>query len=219
MKKNLIILENSKIFTEKLCKIFKKENMQIITLNESIYNLENSKSSIIYPIDKKNTNFKLLTSIIKNKIKTLDSIIINTDIPLYTKPLEQINDYHWEQQIYKNINTPFYLIKNMLSLLKKTKNPNINIIIHKNPANIKAYWSITECINNGLIALMETINEEYKNINNLRINCISTENINSLYKKNIYPYKVNQNDKNLQHLVNTLIYLIKSNIKNKIIKV
>ncbi len=216
-KKNIIMIGSLANYMKHLCENLLKKKYQIFFLNPNIYELEKNKNTSIYPISSNLEELNILQHILKKKIKNIEGIIINTSEPYYAQPFEQIDSKLWINTLTTNIYLNINIIKNNILLLKKSKNPFITIILHQHTKKIKAFFGLNNCINNALIALMKTLTKEYKNISNIKINCITTENIKISYKKEIYPYKINKNFKNINNLIKTNMFLMKKKIKNKII--
>lgn len=211
-KKNVVILGS---LDDHLFKLSNEYNL--ILINDDIHCLEKNKYIMHFPIKNTLDEIKILTNILKKRFKIIDAIIINIKEPYETKPIEKIKYDIFCMSIRSNINNFILTIKYFIPLLKLSENPNIIIIFHKNLFNIKAYWSITESTNKFLLMFTQCMNEEYKNISDIKINFISTENIINIYKKNIFPY-INLK-KTTTSLYKICFYIIKNTIKNLIIKI
>ena len=214
-KKNIIILGSSACYLSSLTNFL--TNQKLILIDENIYFLENVKNVSWFPIKNIKNEFEIFSCILNKHVKLIDAIIINLYEPMSTEPIEKINNSKWNNNITKHINDFFLILKYLLPLVQKSYNAKLIIILHKNAYNIKAYWSITESVNNVFITFLKCLNEEYKNITNIKINFVSTENISDLYKKNIYPYKSKK--KPVTALYEACLYLINNDIKNMIIKI
>lgn len=218
MKKiNSIILASENNNLIKL--ISKKINENIILINENIYNLEritkNNKKIILYPIKFEKENYEkeksIFFEIIKKRINNIEKIIIDTKEPKYARIFSNISNDEFTNLLKKDIENITTLLKSFLTYTNKIK---IIILIHKEKNTNANFLIFKQCINKFLLELMHSINASNKNT---YINCISTENINLEYKKNIYPFKKNIHLKKISDLTNTCICILKKNIKNKII--
>ncbi|HIH2762956.1 MAG TPA: hypothetical protein ACYCDA_01335 [Candidatus Azoamicus sp.] len=218
MKKiNSIILlsENEKLINL----ISKKTNESIILLNENIHDLEktikNNKKIIVYPIKIENENYEkeklIFFETIKKNINKIEKIIIDTKEPTSAKVFSNINNEEFSHVLKKDIENILKLLKSYLQYEDKIK---ILILIHKEKNTKNNFLTLKYCINKFMLELMHNINKNYTNI---KINCISTENVNLKYKKNIYPFKKNIHLKKISDLTNACIFILKKNIKNKIL--
>lgn len=217
MKKfNGIILSSENTNLIKL--INKKINENIILINENIYNLEkitkNNKKIILYPkLNKENYEKEesIFFEIIKKRINNIEKIIIDTKEPKYARIFSNTDNSEFKNLLKKDIENIITLLKSFLTYTNKIK---IIILIHKEKNTNANFLTFKQCINKFLLELMHSIN---KNNKNTYINCISTENINLEYKKNIYPFRKSMHLKKISDLTNTCIFILKKNIKNKII--
>lgn len=190
----------------------------IIIFDKDIYFLEKyqKNSNIhIFPIDIKQNEINTIQWLIQKKIKNIDGIIIYTYEPEKITLLNQINNKKINTFLQKNINIIFLMIKSFINILEYSNNPFITIYLHKNAKNIQTFLSISECINSMITTLTKTLYQEYKNIKDIKINLLSTENINLIYKKKNYTYKKNKNLKNNHNILDTQTYILKKKIKNK----
>lgn len=211
---NLIVLDIFNIVSEDLCERLKFFYENLLILEEDIYSLEKKSNFIVFPINK---DLKSLKNFLKKDFK-VSNFIVFTDLVGLVKPFDQISF----QDLYESNKKFVFLlnyIKSFLSLFKNNDEINLFVILHKNFKNKIPFWYISDFINSSMISLMEIINFEYKNITNLRINCISTENIKNLYNKNIFPYRNIFVEKNIINLAEVCFYLSNKKINNKIIKI
>lgn len=218
MKKinNIILLSTNEKLINSLSK---KAYENIILINENIHYLEkiakNNKKIILYPIAIKNDNYEkeksIFFEIIKKNINKIEKIIIDTKEPEYARLFSNINNEEFLYLLNKDIENVLKLFKSFLKYEDKIK---ILILIHKEKNAKNNFLIIKNCINKFLLEFMNNINKNYTNI---KINCISTENVNLEYKKNIYPFKKNIHFKKVSDLTNACMFILKKNIKNKIL--
>lgn len=219
-KKNILIHGANIVNVTNLQENCIDSKYKIILLEKNIYTLEQAKKHFntnIFPWDAAKNDITSLQYMLIKRAKKIDGIIIYTSEPNEVTITDQINEKILNENIQTNIHTLFLIIKLLIPLLKKSKDPFITIYLHKNRKNIKTFLSISECINSTLTTLTKTLNHEYQNIKNIRTNLVSTENINLAYKKHIYPYKKTHNMKHDHNIIKTNFYLLDKNIKNKIV--
>lgn len=215
-KKNILIFKTNDNIHKLLQKKLTTMGANVIIADYESKNNYDNDSTSIYNINKKNnvTNeYILLKNLIQRKYKYIDSMILNNLIFPDSTPIEYFNTKKWINVINNNINNTFIIIKTFISLIKKSKNGSIIFNIHKNKKSNKAFIGCFESTNAYLISLMKTINDEYKNINNIRVNAI---NINKIKNKILYPFKKKVYEQD-SDIIDTYIYLINKNLKNKII--
>lgn len=215
MKKNnkiIILSENEKLITS----ISKAHKEEIILISTNIYALEKIVSDnkiIIYPIKLKECNYYdekiILSNIIKKYLNVISTIIIDTKTPENAQTFKNMSIKKLEDSINSEITYTTQLLNFFSNLEKKIK---LIILINKEKKSSNNFFTIKNCINKFLIELMKN-----ENSNNININCISTENINLDYKNYIYPFKNKKKLKDISILANACNFVIKKNVKNKII--
>jgi len=62
---------------------------------------------------------------IKNKFRKLDALINNVGIAGPTGTIEKLDSSEWENTLHVNVNSHFYLVKQAIPLLKKSKTSSI----------------------------------------------------------------------------------------------
>ncbi len=216
MKKNnkiIILSKNENLINS----IIKENKIKPILINEHIYNLEESKKKNnipIYPIKLTksfNNNEKMLFSyIIKKYLNIRSRIIIDTEEPKNAQPFENTNITNITELVNNDIN----YILSLLKILNNSENEiRLIFLIHKEKKTQNNFFTVKNCINKFIIEFMKNEN----NNKNIYINCISTENINLNYKNQIYPFKNKIKLKDISMLTKACDFIIKRNIKNKLI--
>lgn len=212
----IFIGKNSKIL-QTLCK---NKKIKLMLIDKDIHNLEKeikqNKNLIAYPLNtqklKENSQI-ILKNITKKNFKTIKSIIIYTQEPHYAKPLENLESKEWIESFNENIHLTINIIKQIINFFSNI-NTSIIFILHREKIQKNKFFCLNQSINQILIKIMTTLNE---NNSNIKINCISTENITLNYKKHIYPYKNKKSLKEIIKLTNACSFITKKNIRNKII--
>lgn len=209
----MLLTENEKLIN--LLKIKEK----IILINSKIEKLEkinkNNKNVKIYPITFEKEIYEreniIFEKIIKKSINKIKCLIIDTDEPKYATPFQNFKLYDFIEILKNDIENTINLLKNAINLDNEL---SVIIIIHRGKYTKSIFFTIKECINKFIIELMNNLNENNKKI---KINCISTENINLDYKKKLYPFKKKHNYKQIKCLIDAYEFISVKNIKNKII--
>lgn len=187
-------------------------NVKIILTHNNIYDLENNKKLLkniyIYPVNNimiTNNDTKIFTQIITNKIKNADLMIVDTPQPKFAKPIENIKISEWNAHFLREIMHILYLINIYI------QNKIIIFIIYREKKIKNPFFIINRCINKIILEITTHLNK------NIKINIISTENINTEYKTKIYPQKKQKKLKNIELIKKAIELIKKHNLNKKII--
>lgn len=195
------------------------EKKKILCLHNNIIELERINKSFgcrVYPFCDKKINFLEFRLLLNKNFNRLDEIVFCVDYFLHAKPIFHIEEQEWDVYFNINFNLLFSFLKNVFPLVMKSTNPSITFFINKFYTDKSNFLYQHVCINNLLITFMKEINKEFINNNFcVRFNCISLDNINLSYKKNIYPYKIYKSK--FKSLYDVYNYIIKFKLNNKII--
>lgn len=212
-KKSIILLSDNK----ELITTFKKNtNIDLIIINQEIHNLEKIKKYKIYPLnilDINNNENIILSNILNKNINTIESIIIDTTPPKYAKLFENTSLNDFTNIFNKNLYSLLKIIK-LFQFNHIEKKINIIILIHREKNKNKLFFFTNVCMNKLLTEIMINISNSQDKI---KINCISTENLNMEYKNVIFPYKKKCKLKKTIKIIKACNLIIKKKLEKKII--
>ncbi|HIH2763611.1 MAG TPA: hypothetical protein ACYCDB_01550 [Candidatus Azoamicus sp.] len=131
-----------------------------------------------------------------------------------SKPITQINVEEITLLFELNFKFFFILIKKMIPNLKSSFNIFITFLINQTVSDKNNFLYQQSFVNTLLFNFMTELNKEFS-AQGFYFNCISLENINLVYRKNIYPYRhFKIKNEKLHDVYN---FLLKKKLRNKII--
>lgn len=215
MRRNIMFFGVNDFIFDRFIPFFKKEN--VLCLDDNIIMLENLKKNFnffVYPICENTFDFFIFKKFLEKNLVKLDEVIFNVDYFFESKPLFNIDINKID--FFSNFKILFIFFYNIFPLLLKSKKTFFTFLINKSCSDKNSFLFQSAFINNLLITFMKEMNREcvFDNLE-IKFNCISLENINLSYKKNIYPYRMHKiKDKSLYQVYT---YMVNSNLKNKIL--
>jgi len=117
----------------------------------------------------------------------IDTLILNAGILGMLSPIEHYSIDKWFQVLQVNLNSKFLLIKNMLPLLKLSKNPRIVFILDQQLSHAHANWGAYSVANAACINLAQILREEYRNYLDIEIQEIYVPATNTDLRNKAYP--------------------------------
>lgn len=213
MHKNVLLVGIDNFICDNFLKFVDKK---IFCLSDNIVHLEKLKKNFfinIYPLSCSENDVLAFKAVIESKAYFINEIIFNLSYFLDSKPIKHIKFN--EFSLFFDFNFKFFFI--LLKILLPTSNSKdvfVTFLINKRNIDKNNFLYQQECINTLLISFMKELNKEFFS-QNVYVNCISLENINLSYRKNIYPYRrYSSVDENFY---NVYKFSIKKKIRNKII--
>lgn len=142
-----------------LCKEFNASGAQIIALARTTEKLDklaielNNPNNIFYNCDfTKTSDLESVTDQILSKFEKVDVLINAAGVGVY-KSLEEVQLSEWVESMDINVNAPFYLMKKLLPLLKKSEKSivlNIGSGMGKIPTACRSVYCATKYALRGL---------------------------------------------------------------------
>lgn len=215
MYKNTLLIGVDKFICDNFLK-FTGNN--VVCLSDNLIYLENLKKKYnidIYPLTLNFNEILNFKSILDNNSLSVKDVILNVTYFLDSSPIMQLNFEKFS--MFFDFNFKFYFILIKILLLKANDDDVFfTFLINKKNTDKNNFLYQDTCVNNLLINLMRELNKEFLN-KKVFFNCMSLENINLLYRKNIYPYRLYS--LKTAKFYNIYKYMLKKKIRNKIIVV
>ncbi len=186
-KKTIVIVNSSNITGKLIYNEYKNLNKNLILLDKNPIKLEKTikkeKKTSIYNIDNNLENISILKQLILNKYKKIDAIIFNNIEVFNATPIEKTSIKELTKNINNNIIDTIYLLKEMMILLKKSKNSSIIFTLFTKKIVNKAYMLYNSISYSSILSIIKTIKEEYSNHKNIKINIVDIyePTINKIY--------------------------------------
>lgn len=138
----------------------------------------------------------------------LDGIIFCTGKWGNLTPIEHYKEADWLELMHLNLNMPFLVTKNLMPLLKKTKDSTVIFSESDLCFETKAYHGAFNCAQKGLHTLIELLTQE-NIVSSMRFIGVHLEKLKSTTRKRLYPAdphpEVGYEPKNVAHLYKALL--------------
>jgi hypothetical protein len=133
-------------------------------LKELIKKLNGKDHNFLVCDFRNSDHIRKLEEHIRDKVERVDVLANVAGIGIY-KPIEEADYCEWDDSMMINVTTPFYMIKLLLPLLKKSENPvvlNVGSGMGKIPTAGRSVYCASKFALRGLSL---SLSEEYKNNN------------------------------------------------------
>ena len=201
-------------------KSFSEFGADLILLSKHIEKLETlydeidrdyKNKIIIQPLDFENAkekNYEEIVQAIKQERPQIDGLLNNAGVLGEKKPLEQYSYSTWKNVIKVNLDASFLLTKNLIPLLKESKNSSIIFTSSGVGRKGRAYWGAYSISKFATEAMMQILSEELQNTSSIRVNCINPGAVRTQMRESAYPAEKPEKNPLASEVMKPYLYLM-----------
>jgi len=157
-------------------------------------------------------HYKDMAMTIEQQFKKLDGVLFNAGFLGYLSPMEQVGDKLWNEVMQVNLNSMFFMLKPLLTVLKNA--PLASVVFTSSGVGRKgrAFWGPYAVSKFATEGFMQTLADEYQD-STLRFNCINPGATRTQMRAKAYPAEDSSKLKTAAEIMPTYLYLMDDSSK------
>lgn len=152
-------------------------------------------------------HYKDMAMTIDQQFGKLDGILFNAGFLGYLSPMDQVGDKLWNEVMQVNLNSMFFMLKPLFSVLKKA--PLASVVFTSSGVGRKgrAFWGPYAISKFATEGMMQTLADEYQD-STLRFNCINPGATRTQMRAKAYPAEDSSQLKAPAEIMSPYLYLM-----------
>ena len=152
-------------------------------------------------------HYKDMAMTIDQQFGKLDGILFNAGFLGYLSPMDQVGDKLWNEVMQVNLNSMFFMLKPLFSVLKKA--PLASVVFTSSGVGRKGrtFWGPYAISKFATEGMMQTLADEYQD-STLRFNCINPGATRTQMRAKAYPAEDSSQLKVPAEIMSPYLYLM-----------